>query len=83
MMFLFYLKVRICTVLLLRCLKDKSHFCPMVKIPSYLEWEFCISLDTSFREHLSAAVHGFFDVSLGCHLVVVKLDTEQRCAKYN
>lgn len=75
---MFSLKVRICPALLLTCLKDEGHFCPMVKIPSYPEWELCTSLDTSFREHLSAMVHGFFDVSLGCHLVVVKLDMEQR-----
>lgn len=36
------------------------------------------SLDTSFREHLSATVRDFFDVSLGCYQVVVKLDMEQR-----
>lgn len=69
---------RICTALLLRCLKDESHFCPMVKILPHPERELCNSLDTSFRERLSATVHGFFDVSLGCHLVVVKLDMEQR-----
>lgn len=50
----------------------------MVEIPLYREQELCNSLGTSFREHLSATVDGFFDVSLECHLVVVKLDMEQR-----
>lgn len=64
--------------MLLPCLKDEGRFCPMVKIPSYPERELCASPATSFREHFSATVPGFFDVSLGHHLVVVKLDMEQR-----